>query len=118
MSKWSGAIALAVAALVAAPSAALAIEHTSSQVVTITCSACQNSPTDPFLQFNYAAVQEFNKKYQGRYHVKIVQNAYAGSGAQRLQYYQRLALANSLPDVFLLQRSELQTLEGTAAYVR
>ncbi len=32
---------------------------------------------------------------------------------QRLQYYQRLALANALPDVFLLQRSELQTLEGT-----
>jgi raffinose/stachyose/melibiose transport system substrate-binding protein len=85
----------------------------SSNAVVITCSACQDSPTDPFLQFNYRAVQQFNAKYKGRYQVKIVQNQYAGSGPLRLQYYQRLALANALPDVFLLQRSELQTLAAT-----
>jgi ABC-type glycerol-3-phosphate transport system substrate-binding protein len=99
--------------LVGAPAVAMATEHRANGVVTITCSACQNSPTDPFLQFNYQAVKQFNEKFAGRYHVKIVQNPYAGSGPQRLQYYQRLALANALPDVFLLQRSELQSLEGT-----
>jgi ABC-type glycerol-3-phosphate transport system substrate-binding protein len=85
----------------------------SASVVVITCTACQDSPTDPFLQFNYQAVQQFNARFKGRYEVKIVQNQYAGSGPTRLQYYQRLALANALPDVFLLQRSELQTLEAT-----
>lgn len=113
MSKWTCAVALAMVALVAVPAASTASERSERGVVTITCSACQNSPTDPFLQFNYQAVQQFNAKFKGRYQVKIQQNAYAGSGAQRLQYYQRLALANALPDVFLLQRSELQTLEGT-----
>ena len=113
MSKWTGAIACAMVALVAAPAAAMGTERTGSSVVTITCSACQNSPTDPFLQFNYEAVQQFNTKFKGHYQVKIVQNPYAGSGPQRLQYYQRLALANALPDVFLLQRSELQTLGAT-----
>jgi raffinose/stachyose/melibiose transport system substrate-binding protein len=106
-------LVVVIAALVAAVSVAQGATSRSAKVIEITCTACQNSPTDPFLQANYQFVQQFNKKYAGRYHVKIVQNAYAGSGAQRLQYYQRLALANALPDVFLLNRSELQTLEGT-----
>src|SRR5262245_51933721 len=81
--------------------------------VVITCSACQSSPTDPFLQYNSEAVQRFNKQYAGRYRVKIVKNQYAGSGPDRLQYYQRLALANDLPDVFLVNRAELEALEKT-----
>lgn len=93
--------------------AAVALAGRSAGVVVITCSACQNSPTDPFLQFNYQAVQQFNARYKGRYQIKIAQNQYAGSGPNRLQYYQRLALANALPDLFLLQRSELQTLQAT-----
>jgi ABC-type glycerol-3-phosphate transport system substrate-binding protein len=104
---------LLVAALATAAAARAASSGDTRKVVTITCSACQNSPTDPFLRFNYEAVQRFNAAYRGRYQVKIVQNPYAGSGPQRLQYYQRLALARSLPDAFLLQRSELQTLESS-----
>jgi raffinose/stachyose/melibiose transport system substrate-binding protein len=110
-------LVFAVVVGAALASAAAAFAGRSSSVVVITCSACQDSPTDPFLQFNYHAVQQFNAKYKGRYQVKIVQNQYAGSGPMRLQYYQRLALANALPDVFLLQRSELQTLAGTGKLV-
>jgi ABC-type glycerol-3-phosphate transport system substrate-binding protein len=106
-------LVLAVAVGAALASVAAGFAARSSSVVVITCSACQDSPTDPFLQFNYQAVQQFNAKYKGRYQVKIVQNQYAGSGPMRLQYYQRLALANALPDVFLLQRSEMQTLAAT-----
>jgi ABC-type glycerol-3-phosphate transport system substrate-binding protein len=110
-------LVFAVVVGAALASAAAAFAGRSSSVVVITCSACQDSPTDPFLQFNYQAVQQFNARYKGRYQVKIVQNQYAGSGPMRLQYYQRLALANALPDVFLLQRSELQTLAGTGKLV-
>ena len=110
---WTSVLWLALAALAVVPAAGASSARRGAGVVTITCSACQNSPTDPFLQFNYQAVKQFNAKFKGRYKVKIVQNPYAGSGPQRLQYYQRLALANDLPDVFLLQRSELQTLEGS-----
>jgi raffinose/stachyose/melibiose transport system substrate-binding protein len=81
--------------------------------VTITCASCQQSPTDPFLQYNYEAVQRFNRQFAGRYHVKVVKNQYASSGPDRLQYYQRLALANDLPDVFLVNRAELVALEKT-----
>src|SRR6267378_745911 len=106
-------LALSAGVAVALVCVAVAGARSSASVVVITCTACQDSPTDPFLQFNYKAVQQFNAKFKGRYQVKIVQNQYAGSGPTRLQYYQRLALANALPDVFLLQRSELQTLEAT-----
>ncbi len=102
------------AAVLALACATAALAGRSSSVVVVTCSACQSSPTDPFLQFNYDAVQQFNARYKGRYQIKIVDNQYAGSGPNRLQYYQRLALANALPDLFLLQRSELQTLEATS----
>jgi ABC-type glycerol-3-phosphate transport system substrate-binding protein len=81
--------------------------------IVITCAACQTSPTDPFLQYNNEAVQRFNKQYAGRYRVKVVKNQYASSGPDRLQYYQRLALANDLPDVFLVNRAELGSLERT-----
>jgi ABC-type glycerol-3-phosphate transport system substrate-binding protein len=81
--------------------------------VTITCASCQQSPTDPFLQYNYEAVQRFNKQFAGRYRVKVIKNQYASSGPDRLQYYQRLALADDLPDLFLVNRAELVALEKT-----
>ena len=78
--------------------------------VTITCAACQPSPTDPFLQYNSEAVARFNKRYAGRYHVKVLQNQFASPAPERLQYYQRLALAGDLPDVFVLGRAEGVTM--------
>lgn len=81
--------------------------------VVITCAACQESPTDPFLQFNFEAVQRFNEQNAGRYRVEVVENQYAGSGPDRLQHYQRLALADDLPDVFLVNRAELESLQKT-----
>ena len=85
--------------------------------VVITCAACQESPTDPFLQFNFEAVQRFNKENAGRYRVEVVENQYAGSGPDRLQHYQRLALADDLPDVFLVNRAELESLQKTGKLV-
>lgn len=80
----------------------------------ITCGACQESASDPFLQYNFEASQRFNDVYKGQYQVEIRQNQYANSGgAERLQYYQRLALADDLPDVFLLNGSEIKELEQT-----
>lgn len=81
--------------------------------VVITCAACQSSPTDPFLQNNFETVQRFNDRYAGRYRIRIQQNQYAQSGADRLQYYQRLALANDLPDLFLSNTSEVKSLQKT-----
>ncbi|MER9026135.1 extracellular solute-binding protein [Mesorhizobium sp. M0815] len=82
--------------------------------VTITCGACQESASDPFLQYNYEALLRFNEAYKGRYQVEIRQNQYANSGGpERLQYYQRLALAGDLPDVFLINASELKELQQT-----
>jgi len=62
---------------------------------------------------SYDAVQRFNKKYAGKYRVKVIKNQYASSGPDRLQYYQRLALANDLPDAFVVNRAELASLEKT-----
>ncbi|MFF5260518.1 ABC transporter substrate-binding protein [Actinomadura viridis] len=81
--------------------------------IEITCATCQKSATDPFLQFNFEAAQRFNEASKGKYHVKTLQNANAGSGDARLQYYQRLALANDLPDVFQLNSAEIKSLSGT-----
>lgn len=81
--------------------------------IEITCATCQKSTTDPFLQFNFEAAQRFNKANKGKYHVKTLQNANAGSADARLQYYQRLALADDLPDVFQLNNAEIKSLSST-----
>ncbi|MCJ9669938.1 MULTISPECIES: ABC transporter substrate-binding protein [unclassified Neorhizobium] len=82
--------------------------------ITITCGACQESPSDPFLQYNFEAAQRFNEKNKGKYHVETLQNQYANSGGpDRLQYYKRLALAGDLPDIFLLNASEIKELQQT-----
>jgi raffinose/stachyose/melibiose transport system substrate-binding protein len=81
--------------------------------IEITCSSCQESPTDPSLQYEYDAAQAFNRKYAGTYHVKTLKSQLAGSSGDRLQYYQRLALANDLPDVFQVNPGELRSLFKT-----
>lgn len=81
--------------------------------IEITCATCQESTTDPFLQYNFEAAQRFNEANRGRYHVRTLQNASAGSSADRLQYYQRLAMANDLPDVFQLNSAEIKSLSST-----
>jgi raffinose/stachyose/melibiose transport system substrate-binding protein len=81
--------------------------------IEITCSSCQQNPTDPSLQYEYDAAQAFNKKYAGTYHVKTLNTKLAGSSADRLQYYQRLVLANDLPDVFQINPAELRSLDKT-----
>ena len=81
--------------------------------VVITCVSCQASPTDPSLQHIYNTAQAFNKKYAGKYRVKTIKSQSAGSSADRLQYYQRLALASDLPDVFQVNTGELRSLAKT-----
>ncbi|WP_129664613.1 ABC transporter substrate-binding protein [Phytoactinopolyspora endophytica] len=81
--------------------------------VVITCATCQESPTDPFLQYNYEAVERFNEEFAGTYRVDTIENANAGSSDDRLQYYQRLALADDLPDLFQLNSGEVKALQET-----
>jgi raffinose/stachyose/melibiose transport system substrate-binding protein len=81
--------------------------------IVITCATCQESPTDPFLQYNYEAAQRFNTAFKGKYRIDTIENANAGSSKDRLQYYQRLALADDLPDLFQLNAAEIKTLAKT-----
>lgn len=84
-----------------------------AQEIEITCATCQESTTDPFLQYNYEAAQRFNEANAGKYRIKTLENANAGSSDDRLQYYQRLALADDLPDVFQLNSAEIKSLATT-----
>lgn len=81
--------------------------------VVITCATCQQSATDPFLQYNYDAAQRFNEQFAGTYRVETLDNPNAGSSDDRLQYYQRLAMADDLPDLFQLNSGELKALQTT-----
>lgn len=83
--------------------------------IVITCATCQESPTDPFLQYNFEAAERFNAEHEGTYRIDTLTNANAGSGDERLQYYQRLALADDLPDLFQLNSAELAALSETGA---
>ncbi|TWD73009.1 ABC-type glycerol-3-phosphate transport system substrate-binding protein [Kribbella amoyensis] len=109
----SKAIALLALGGLGLPLAACGNDTASGGEVTITCSACQQSPTDPFLQYNYEAAQRFNQKFAGRYRIEVQQNQNAGSSPDRLQYYQRLALADDLPDLFQLNSGEIKSLQTT-----
>jgi ABC-type glycerol-3-phosphate transport system substrate-binding protein len=88
--------------------------------IVITCQTCESSPTDVFSQSRYEVVQAFNKKYQGKYRVEV---QHYGGTPNDLQYWERLALAGSLPDIFVAQSTQLQTLAkaghllNLAAYV-
>lgn len=88
-------------------------ESADSGEIVITCGSCGGSPTDPSLQNAHEIAKLFNEKYRGRYRVTIVKNQYAGSSPERLQYYQRLALADDLPDVFQINIAELRSLART-----
>ncbi len=85
--------------------------------IVITCGACQPSRTSPFIQYYNDASRRFNSEFAGRYRIEIVRNQYVSGGAERLQYYQRLALANDLPDVFLVNPAEVGKLQKTGKLV-
>ncbi len=105
-----GVIAVVLVSLVAA-TAAFAAGARHAAAVEITCMRCENSPTDPFLQSRYQVVQQFNKAYAGKYHIKVLK--FGGRDENDLQYFQRLALAGSLPDIFVAQSTLLQSLSQT-----
>jgi ABC-type glycerol-3-phosphate transport system substrate-binding protein len=104
----AGSLALSACGPADSPDAA-------DEEIVITCATCQESPTDPFLQYNYEAAERFNAEYEGTYRIDTLTNANAGSGDERLQYYQRLALADDLPDLFQLNSAEIAALSETGA---
>lgn len=79
--------------------------------ITLTCQRCEASPSDVFSQSWYDVVQAFNAKYEGKY--KITVKHFGGQNENDLQYWERLALANALPDIFIAQATQLQTLAKT-----
>ena len=106
-----GVLALAATALLSGCTSAA----DDGDEVVIVCATCQQSATDPFLQFNYDAAQRFNAAHVGRDPGTDGPNANAGSSDGRLQYYQRLALADDLPDLFQLNSAEIADLSRTGA---
>lgn len=91
--------------------AASGASSASRDEIEITCQVCEASPTDVFSQSRYEVVQAFNKKYKGKYKVKV--EHYGGTPSDEAQYWSRLALANALPDIFVAQSTRLQTLAKT-----
>jgi ABC-type glycerol-3-phosphate transport system substrate-binding protein len=83
----------------------------SAGVITITCQVCEASSTDAFSQSRYEVVQAFNKKYKGKYEIKV--EHFASTPSEEPQYWNRLALANALPDIFVAQSTRLQELSKT-----
>lgn len=108
----AAAILAAVAGCSAGPGTSDSDTSGSGEVV-VTCATCQESPTDPFLQYNYEAAQRFNEEFAGDYRIETIENPNAGSGDDRLQYYQRLALADDLPDLFQLNSGEIKAMQET-----
>jgi ABC-type glycerol-3-phosphate transport system substrate-binding protein len=80
-------------------------------VVELTCQRCAASPSDVFSQSWYDVVQAFNKKYAGQYHITV--QHFGGQNENDLQYWQRLAIAGSLPDIFIAQATQLKQLAKT-----
>ncbi len=103
-----GALVLAAIAIgVATASTAIA---SPKGEITITCQECEPSATDVFSQSWYNVVKKFNAKYKGKYHVNV---QHYGGGTNDLPYWERLELANRLPDIFIIQSTELTTLTKT-----
>ncbi len=111
--RTAAVTASAAALLTAVAGCGSGTETSATGEVVVTCATCQESPTDPFLQYNYEAAQRFNEQFAGQYQVETVENPNAGSGDDRLQYYQRLALADDLPDLFQLNSGEIKAMEQT-----
>jgi ABC-type glycerol-3-phosphate transport system substrate-binding protein len=101
------AISLAVLSMTFTTAARVKAAPTQS-VVVITCQVCEASATDVFSQERYNVVQAFNKKYAGKYRIEV--QHFGGTPDTTLQYFERLALAGALPDIFVAQSTALQTL--------
>jgi len=82
-------------------------------VVEITCTSCYGSPTDVLLKDHRILAERFNEKYRGRYHVKWIKDPKTNPSNERSQYYQRLALAGDLPDLFTGLPGDALTLGRT-----
>ncbi|MCA1736304.1 MAG: extracellular solute-binding protein [Actinobacteria bacterium] len=80
-------------------------------VVELTCQRCEESPSDVFSQAWYDVVQAFNAEFEGQYNITV--ENFGGQDENDLQYWERLALADALPDIFIAQSSILQTLAET-----
>jgi raffinose/stachyose/melibiose transport system substrate-binding protein len=81
--------------------------------IVITCSSCLPHPTNAFETLHNKQAEAFNKKYAGRYRIDMIKNQFADGGAERLQYYQRLALADDLADLFTVNPGEVAKLRTT-----
>jgi raffinose/stachyose/melibiose transport system substrate-binding protein len=108
--KRGAFFALCLVGLAAVLPGAWEAQAASKAEITITCQECAASATDVFSQSWYDTVQAFNAKFKGRYHVDV-QNY--GGGTNDLPYWERLILANRLPDLFIVQSTELKTLSQT-----
>ena len=100
-----------VAALATVTATAFGSAARPRDVVELTCQRCEASPSDVFSQSWYDVVQAFNAKYSGQYHITV--QHFGGQNENDLQYWERLALAGSLPDIFIAQATQLQTLAKT-----
>jgi raffinose/stachyose/melibiose transport system substrate-binding protein len=107
----------AAATLAAIALGASTAAHTQSDEppVELTCQRCEESPSDVFSQAWYDTVQAFNAEFEGRYEITV--ERFGGQDENDLQYWERLALAEALPDIFIAQSSQLQTLARTGQLV-
>src|SRR5262245_61975973 len=106
-------IVLAVTGIVALLAVAAASGGTAKThgVVELTCQRCAESPSDVFSQSWYDVVQAFNKQYAGKYHITV--QKFGGQNENDLQYWERLAIAGKLPDIFIAQATQLKQLAKT-----
>jgi ABC-type glycerol-3-phosphate transport system substrate-binding protein len=111
MGKRITSLAVYLGVLVVVAVAATGANSASKKEIEITCQVCEASPTDVFSQSRYEVVQAFNKKYKGKYKVKV--QHFGSTPSDEPQYWSRLALANALPDIFVAQSTRLQTLSKT-----
>jgi raffinose/stachyose/melibiose transport system substrate-binding protein len=111
MTRRLTAAVLCVVALATITATALGSPARSRDVVELNCQRCEASPSDVFSQSWYDVVQAFNSKYAGKYHVNV--QHFGGQNENDLQYWERLALAGSLPDIFIAQATQIQTLAKT-----
>ena len=109
MSRRISVGALVLAALFAVAAIASGGTAKSSGVIQMTCQRCEASPSDVFSQSWYNVVQQFNTKYKSQYHVNV--QHFGGQNENDLQYWERLDLASSLPDIFIVASTQLQTLD-------
>lgn len=83
--------------------------------IELTCQRCEESPSDVFSQAWYDTVQAFNAAHEGQYEITV--EHFGGQDENDLQYWERLALADALPDIFIAQSTQLQTLARTGKLV-